>query len=98
MTARPGGTVRVKDINPGPGDANPSWLTVMAGSLYFGADDGVHGTELWKSNGTKAGTVRLTDINPSGNSDPGYLTAVAGKLYFSATDGSSGLELWKRAP
>ena len=36
----------------------------MAGKLYFSADDGNRGTELWKWNGTKAGTVLVKDIYP----------------------------------
>ena len=43
----------------------------MNGTLFFAANDGMHGVELWKSDGTAAGTVLVKDINPgSGGSDP----------------------------
>jgi ELWxxDGT repeat protein len=55
------GTVRVKDIYPGPGCSmtlsTGAALVNMNGTLYFPANDGAHGTELWKSDGTEAGTV-----------------------------------------
>jgi ELWxxDGT repeat protein len=31
--------------------------------LFFAADDGIHGGELWRSNGRRAGTVLVKDIN-----------------------------------
>ena len=47
--------------------------------------------ELWKSDGTAAGTVLVKDINPgSGGSYPGDLTDVNGTLFFTADDGTHG--------
>ena len=65
-------------------------------TLYFNETDPDHGTELWKTDGTSAGTVLVRDINPGANSSiPSNLTNVNGTLYFSATDGTNGTELWK---
>src|SRR5262249_6525899 len=81
------------------------YLTNVNGTLFFSADDGVHGIELWKSDGTAGGTVMVKDINPNtgayftgypkrGNSNPRNLIDFDGTLYFAARD-SNGLELWK---
>ena len=87
----------VKDIYPGPNNGNPSLLTNVNGTLFFTANDGVHGVELWKSDGTANGTVMVKDILfSSAWSDPKSLTAANGLLYFSATDQFNGRELWRR--
>ena len=43
---------------------SPTSLTNVNGTLFFTANDGTNGTELWKSDGTAAGTVLVKDINP----------------------------------
>ena len=71
-------------------------LTNVNGTLYFTANDGVHGWELWKSDGTEAGTVMVKDIRPGSDEYGVYdLTAVNGTLFFEANDGVHGWELWK---
>jgi ELWxxDGT repeat protein len=97
------GTVMVADINPGaPGSfPDPPSLINVNGTLFFGASDGTHGQELWKSNGGAlgSGTAMVADINPAvgigslGDSFAG----VGSTLFFSANDGTTGLELWRTA-
>ena len=95
------GTVLVKNINPNDSDrrpgSSPRNLTVVEGWLYFTARDGTRGRELWKSDGTRAGTVLVKNINPTGSasSHPSSLTAMGGRLFFSADDGTHGRELWR---
>ncbi|MCA9099013.1 MAG: hypothetical protein KDA36_11525, partial [Planctomycetaceae bacterium] len=68
----------------------------MNGILYFSAFGSGSGYELWRSDGTDAGTYRVKDIaTGSSSSSPTLLTNVNGTLYFQATDGTSGVELWK---
>ena len=84
----------VIDIHP-TGDGDPDWLTVVDGTLYFAASDGTHGTELWMSDGTAAGTTMVMDINPGpAGSSPRNLTVAGDILYFAANDGTHGTELW----
>lgn len=51
------GTYRVKDIRPGPQGSHPTELTVLGKQLFFVANDGTRGFELWKSDGSAKGTV-----------------------------------------
>ena len=64
--------------------------------LYFAADDGRSGVELWTSDGRRAGTHRVADIHPGpGHGVPAHLTVAAGALLFAATDGQSPVRLWR---
>lgn len=93
------GTVLVKDINPGTGngfDKNSDAFFALNNVLYFTANDGTSGTELWKTDGTGAGTVMIKDINPGADSSNcANFTAIGNTLFFSATDAAHGTELWK---
>ena len=86
----------VKDLAAGTASSTPGSFAVIGGTAYFAADDGVNGRELWKSDGTTAGTVLVKDIRVgAGSSNPENLVAVGGTLFFRADDGVNGVELWK---
>jgi ELWxxDGT repeat protein len=88
----------VLDINPGVAPSYLYQMVAIGSTAYFTLDEGVHGIELWKSDGTAAGTTLVKDIAPggaSGSSPPSFLTSVNGTLFFSADDGTHGRELWR---
>lgn len=89
----------VQDINPnGDVDAHASGLTyftVITDTLYFVATDGDGDAELWKSDGTMTGTVRVKDIAPGVDTlTPGDLVNFNGVLFFRGNEGTNGEELW----
>ena len=56
---------------PAAVDSDPGDLTNVNGTLFFTPTTARHGVELWKSDGTAAGTVLVKDINPgTDSSDP----------------------------
>lgn len=82
------------DFNAGPSNGNPYGYTKFGGALYFTANDGVHGSELWRLSGGK--TEMIDDINPGKwGSEIAYLKVFENHLYFRAHDGSHGEELWR---
>ena len=71
-------------------------LTAVGDVLLFHMEDDIHGDELWRSDGTAAGTRLVEDIAPDGaGSNPTNLVDVGGILFFIADDGTHGDELWK---
>ncbi len=89
----------VANINPGSSNSTPKYLTVFNNKLYFNANDGTNGKELWVYDGTNPPAM-VADINLSGDADPKSIstqrsmTVFNNKLYFSADDGTNGRELW----
>jgi ELWxxDGT repeat protein len=94
------GTYIVKDINQGSNGAflsnESSNLTNVNGLLYFSANDGINGFELWKSDGTELGTVMVKDIaSSSSSSSPSDFISLNSEVIFVCDDGINGRELWK---
>lgn|GEM_PF-4942643 len=86
----------IKDVRPGNQGSDIKELVVMNGIVYFTADDGIHGRELWRSDGTANGTYMVKDINPgSGQSFINSLTVMNGRIYFAAYERNNGGELWR---
>ncbi|QDE94124.1 hypothetical protein BHS06_17010 [Myxococcus xanthus] len=87
---------RLADIHPGPQEAAIQERLHGDGLLFFTADDGQHGAELWTSSGTQGdGTRLLRDIAPGPEgSHPTDLTRVGDRLFFIADDGVNGRALW----
>ena len=86
----------VADFYGGPSFSSPDYLTRLSGEIFlFSADDGDHGRELWKSDGSAEGTVMVADLEPGPRgSVPTELTNAAGLVFFSASTEDSGKEVW----
>jgi ELWxxDGT repeat protein len=86
----------VDTINPGAPSATPLWANGRLGDyLYFPADDGTNGTELWRTNGTTTTLVANINTHLDGGSVPYPFGALGDWLYFGADDLAHGRELWR---
>ena len=98
----PQGTRLVKDIYPGNGaqfSSSPYRLVAMGRYVYFHATTQENGVELWRTDGTEAGTILVDDIFKevlaSPSSSPHEITPVGEILFFVANDFEHGMELWR---
>ena len=84
----------VRDINLATEGSDPSEFTAVGDVGYFAAAVVGSGRELWRSDGTAAGRMLVSDIAPGLlSSSPSQLT-VAGLNLFFAADQLHGQELW----
>ncbi|MFN4894904.1 MAG: hypothetical protein ACK5GN_08455 [Pseudomonadota bacterium] len=90
------GVVLAHDIRTGVSDSLPSDLTAIGQELYFAADDGNSGREVWRVFGANGSQRALAeDIWPGLNSSlPYYFIGAARFMVFSADDGITGIEPW----
>lgn len=91
----PGGTAPVQPLPAAPFNGGTGYMLGVGDTLFFAADDGVHGTELWKTDGTVQGTVLVKDIRaPRSSSSPANFGAAENAVVFSAFRVDVGRELF----
>lgn len=90
----------VRDIAVGPASSAPRNLVVFNEAIYFLADDGIHVEELWRSDGTAAGTTMIRDIVSTPFEKIGYevMAPTAHALFLAAGSHTQGIELWRYSP
>jgi ELWxxDGT repeat protein len=76
----------IKDIYFGFNSSNPKKFVDVNGTIFFIANDGINGQELWKTDGTTGGTVLVKDIYTAPGSNYSVLEYQGikhdNKLYF----------------
>lgn len=89
----PGGTgVLLEDAPAWPSDTDS---VVIGSRVYFSGNDGIHGEELWRTDGTASSTVMVADLTgDSGGSAPAQLVRTGNHLFFSAVTAGQGRELY----
>ena len=96
-------TILVKDVFPGISDlldisnisSNQPYFAGTTNALIFVANSPIYGQEMWKTDGTSAGTTLLQDLNTNPGSAYAHdEIAFNGKIYFAAASAYYGEELW----
>lgn len=96
----------VADINPGlnssvvfqqvsPPRPRRALAIGSDNTMAFVADDGIHGPEIWVTDGTAAGTFMLPETLPgAASAAPQDLVRAGPNVFFTGDDGVHGRELW----
>lgn len=87
--------INYADLNDGTGNSEIYNRSAnFNGFIFFTADNGTDGVELYKTDGTTAGTMLVKNINPAGDgAGYSYLYTKAG-VVFAGNDGTNGSEPW----
>ncbi|RKG58514.1 hypothetical protein D7V80_38050 [Corallococcus sp. CA054B] len=91
------GTRPVVDLNPGPEGSNQFNITELNGALSFfrhAPYDQGGTTQLWRSDGTAAGTVQLLDFGRL-TGGPGVVLPASGIRVFFTDDFEETVRLWR---
>ena len=99
------GTTLLIDLRPGqasgldPYSTPPeAWPRRIGAEVWFVGNDGLQGTELWRTDGTAAGTQLGVNLNPAGDSNIIAIGSLGNTVVFAGDDGSTGVELWSVGP
>ena len=84
----------VKDIAVVSGSGPFDFVSAGA-TMFFTADDNVHGRELWKSDGTEAGTFLVKDVNSIYGNFAEVGAALNGIVYFTTWPEIDNYDLWR---
>lgn len=76
------------------------YLTAFNGYVYFQGDEynaggNIQNREIWRTDGTAAGTQLVVDLHPQGNSNAAQFTVMADSLYFVADFKFNGINYGK---
>jgi ELWxxDGT repeat protein len=94
----PTGTQQLADLNGNAistnSNSDPRDFIKLGNEVFFAADDGSAGRELWWVDATLTTVTQMPDINGGGSALVRFLTRFNDSLYFSAENATGDAELW----
>ena len=90
-----GGTSLLKDINPGAGEGLSGSFATLNDKVFFVAQDGVHGWDIWSTDGTGAGTKVVKDLPLMDNKFPSIMGTYDNQIFFSGRDPQNETKIWR---